>query len=409
MNEDYTEADYLDVNNNLDESYDSEESVASIENDSRKRNIVLGGTGLLIGLGIVVAYQFGWLGSSTSAAQGNSFAPPPAVVSVAMAEQSVLAPSSTLPGTVVSVRDATIASETSGKITMVALVGDIVEAGEALAEIDNKNATQLVSQREAELARLKSLYKYHKDYFARVNIEDDRLGIPEIGVAELRSNMETAKADVARAVSALEAARTDLERTVIRAPFSGRVVSQLIQPGEFAQVGNPVVRLVDTSSLEISAQVPAALVQPLATGTQLEVSGMGKSIVAPLRALVPVGDEISRTMELRVSLPKADFLVGSPVRVTLPTAAPKKVLAIPRDAVILRPNSQFVFVVDEDKKAHKKTVELGYSQDDKIEVIGDLSVGATVIVRGGERLRDGQSVTWDKSSSPATSQISRAL
>jgi len=374
----------------------SQESSPLSENRSGKRRLITVAVAVVIIVISIAGYQFGWFKGQQSTANG-SFAPPPPVVSVANAKTMLMSPATTLPGTVVSLRDAVIAAETSGKVVSVALVGDLVEKGDALATIDQRNAQQRLAQSKAELARLESLYQYHKNYFARVNIDDESLGIPEIGVAELRSNMETAKADVARSQSELIAAQTDLERTTITAPFSGRIVSQAVQPGEFAQIGSPIARLVDTTSLEISAQVPAALVQPIEPGTALEVSGFGKRVLAPLRALVPVGNEISRTMEVRITLPAADFLVGSPVRVTLPTATPKQVLAIPRDAIILRPNSQYVFVVDDNKKAHKQEVTLGYSQDEFIEVTGKLGAGDRVIVRGGERLRDGQIVTFDDS------------
>ncbi len=362
---------------------------------NKRNRLITVGVVLVVTLGLLLAYLFGGFNASNTV-NASDYEIPAAVVSVAKVQQTTLSPNTTLPGTVVSVRDAVIAAETSGKVTSVALVGDSIEKGQPLATIDNKNASQLVAQRMAELARLKSLYQYHKDYFTRVNIDDQRLGIPEIGIAELRSNMETAKADVARAQAAMNAAETDLQRTTITAPFSGRVVSQSIQPGEFAQIGTSVARLVDINSLEISAQVPAALVQPLASGTKLIVSGFGKEVSAPLRALVPVGNQISRTMEVRVSLETPEFLVGSPVRVTLPTAEPRDVLAIPRDAVILRPNNQYIFVVDAQGKAHKRDIKLGYAQGDLIEVIGNVANGDTVIVRGGERLRDGQQVSWTK-------------
>lgn len=385
----------------LDEMYDHDSLDPDRNNNHelwiKKRRLLAVGVALIVVLGLLLTYLFGGFNATSTGASGaGGFQVAPAVVSVAKVQQTTLSPSTTLPGTVVSVRDAVIAAETSGKVTSIALIGDIIEQGQPLATIDNKNASQLVAQRTAELARLKSLYQYHKDYFARVNIDDQRLGIPEIGIAELRSNMETAKADVASAQAAMDAAETGLERTTITAPFSGRVVSQSIQPGEFAQVGTSVARLVDINSLEISAQVPAALVQPLAPGTKLLVSGFGKDVSAPLRTLVPVGNQISRTMELRVSLESPEFLVGSPVRVTLPTAEPRQVLAIPRDAVVLRPNSQYVFVVDTEDKAHKRNVELGYAQGDLIEVIGDVAKGDTVIIRGGERLRDGQQVSLPK-------------
>jgi RND family efflux transporter MFP subunit len=321
--------------------------------------------------------------------------PPPAPVVIADAIEMTMTPHTVLPGTVISTRDAVIASEAAGKVLSVALVGDIVNQGDLLAQIDPENAKQSVAQRKTTVARLSSLYQYHKGYFARVNSEDSKLGMSAIGIAELRSNAETAKAEMQSAQIALKSAELDLNRTSIRAPFSGRVVSQSIQLGEYAQIGSSVVRLVDTINLEVSARVPAALVQPIEPGSLLGIAGMGKAFKAPMRALVPVGDAVSRTMELRVGLVDSGLLVGSAVRVSLPSAQAKKVVAIPRDAVILKTNAQYVFVVDQSGIASRRDIQLGFADGQMIEAIGDVTVGDTVIIRGGERLRDGQLVSWD--------------
>lgn len=343
----------------------------------------------------VSTYHF----KSVSADDGESSAgqrsgPPPATVALATATKMQMAPHTVLPGTVVSVRDAVIAAETSGKILNIAQVGALVDAGTRIAQIDAADAEQLVAQRKAELARLESLLTYHTDYYKRVEAANNKLGVSEIGIAELKSNRDTAKADFARAQAALRTAEKALERTSITAPFPGSVVTQSIQQGEYAQVGSAVARLVDTINLEVSAQVPAALVQPLAPGTMLEVTGMGKTFLAPLRTIVPVGDAVSRTMELRVALTDSGLLVGSPVRVSLPSAQAKEVVAIPRDAVILRTSAQYVYVVEEGV-ANRRDVALGYAQGDMVEVVGDVSLGDQVVIRGGERLRDGQTVVSD--------------
>jgi len=370
---------------------DQNSDVFSEPKDTRFKKI---GLGLALMLLAGVATYLHDFGRDDDQASAGASSPPPAAVVVANAVKMTMAPHTILPGTVISTRDAVIASEATGKVLSVALVGDIVKQGDSLAEIDSENAKQLVAQRKASLARLSSLYQYHKDYFDRVNLEDSKLGIPEIGIAELRSNMETAKAEMTSAQVALRSAELDLSRTSINAPFPGRVVSQSIQTGEYAQVGSPVVRLVDTSNLEISAQVPAALVQPIEVGSLLEINGSRKKFKAPMRALVPVGDTISRTMELRVELVNSDLLVGSAVRVSLPSAQARDVVAIPRDAIILRTNAQYVFVVDQSGIASRRDIELGFAEGDMIEAVGDIAAGDTVIVRGGERLRDGQAVAW---------------
>lgn len=353
--------------------------------------------------GLLISYSMGWFDSQAITNSAPS-GPPPANVEIAKAAAMEMKPHTVLPGTVVSMRDAVIAAETSGKILSVVDIGDEVGTEDNLAVIDDTDAKQVLNQRKAELQGLRSLHKYHSDYFKRIEEYDHKLGLSAIAIAELRSNLDTAAADVARGVAALNGAQIALDRTQIKAPFAGSVVSQAIQTGEYAQTGTAIVRLVDTVNLEVSAQVPASLVQPIKKGTLIEVSGMGRSVMAPVRALVPVGDSINRTMELRISLKDTGFLVGTPVRVTLATAQPKEVVAVPRDALILRSNSQYIFVVDEDNVAHKQDVLLGYAEGEMIEVIGDVSSNATVIIRGGERLRDGQSVSWGEAEPKTTSE-----
>ncbi|MFT5573554.1 MAG: RND family efflux transporter MFP subunit [Cryomorphaceae bacterium] len=362
------------------------------EQYSKKKVFIIVGLGVFLALALA-AYQFSWIVSSEAQSAVPS-GPPPVAVVVAQAQTMTMAPYTVLPGTVVSVRDAVIASEASGRILNVANIGDVVTESDSIAQIDSSDALQLVAQRQAELQRLKSLLTYHTDYFKRIGAAKNKLGVSEIGIAELKSNRDTARAEVAKAESELKAAENDLQRTSITAPFPGSVVSQSIQQGEYAQIGSAIVRLVDTANLEVSARVPASLVHPIKPGTMLEISGMGKTFLAPLRALVPVGDSVSRTMELRVELKDSGLLVGTPVRVSLPSAQAKEVVAIPRDAVILRTDAQYVYVI-EDGIASRRDVQLGYAQEDMIEVLGYVSPNAVVVIRGGERLRDGQSVSWE--------------
>jgi len=385
--------------------FEQEKVMQGIQSRSKLISTVVGLVTLAIAL---LIYQFGWFSEQSNADAAARSGPPPAAVAIAYSRTMTMAPHTVLPGTVVSTRDAVIAAETSGKVLRVAFVGDVIELGDSIAELDSKNAQQLVDQRRAELQRLQSLYTYHSNYFKRINIEESKLGIPEIGIAQLKSNVETAKADVARATSALASANTDLQRASISAPFAGSVVSQSIQPGEFAQIGSPIARLVDTKNLEISARVPAALLQPIEPGTLLNVTGMGKTLQAPMRALVPVGDSVSRTMELRISLQDSGLLVGSPVRVSLPSAMPKEVVAVPRDAIVLRADSQYIFVI-KDGKAERQEVELGYAQGDMIEVIGNVAPDAVVVIRGGERLRDGQDVAYHDNAESGSSTVSNAF
>ncbi len=345
---------------------------------------------------------------ATTVAAAPPQGPPPATVAVAQAVENLFEPVMELPGTVQSLVDATVAAETRGKIISVIQVGDYVQQGDTIARIDPTDARETLQQRQAELARLESQYDYHAGVYAIVANEEDDLGLSGIGVAELKSNMDSAHADLERGRVSVRLAETDLARTTIRAPFSGTVVSQEIQPGEYAQAGSPIVRLVDTVHLEVSVQVPAASVVDIVEDQLLPVIGKRDGYDARFRTLVPVGDAVSRTMELRADVSGSGMMVGEPVRVRIPIARPRTSVAVPRDAIVLRANSQFLFVIRDDV-AVRETVETGVSQGDLVEVVGILDAGEMVVTRGAERLRDGQPVNIINSNASIDADVSSAL
>ncbi|HSH26549.1 MAG TPA: efflux RND transporter periplasmic adaptor subunit, partial [Wenzhouxiangella sp.] len=80
------------------------------------------------------------------------------------------------------------------------------------------------------------------------------------------------------------------------------------------------------------------------------------------------------------------------VRVTIPTAGLREVLAVPRDALVLRGSGTAVFVIDDTGTARRASVSTGIGQGEWIEVAGPVQPGDRVVIRGNERLRDGQSV-----------------
>lgn len=345
------------------------------------------------------AYLFGALkgagaAETTDAAEaGGEQEAPPAPVVVAAAVEAELAPLSEAPGSVVSVRDSLVAAATSGKIEWVAEIGAEVEEGGLIARLDAADARSARDEAAAELRRLTARSNYLDSLYERYESLGEETGESEATLDSMRADRDEARANLARARAALERAEVNLERTEVRAPFAGRIVSQAAQIGEFAAPGAPMARLVDTRHLEITAQVPAALLRSVAPGAEVSISYGAETIRAPVRAVVPVGNEVSRTLEIRIALPEPVWNIGAAVRVSLPTSAPRPVVAAHRDALVLRANRVSVFVVGEDMKARRVDVELGAAEGELIEVVGDVRAGDRLVIRGGERLRDGQAVT----------------
>ena len=325
-----------------------------------------------------------------NSAQQNG--PPPAVVQVSETVVAKLAPLSEAPGSVVSVRDSLIAAATIGKIEWVEEIGAEVEKGAVIARIDGADAQFARDTSATDVQRLKSRADYLGRLYQRFESLGDEAGESEASLDEMRSNRDEAQQNLERARVSLRQAEMEVERTQVRAPFAGRIVSQQIQIGEFANPGSAIVRLVDTNKLEITAQAPATLLNNVKAGDAITVSNGTIDIKASVRAIVPVGDQISRTLELRLALPATDWHIGSAVRVHLPTSLPRTVIATHRDALVLRANRISVFTIDEEDKAKRIDVELGTAEGDLIEIIGEVKAGQKLVIRGGERLRDGQTV-----------------
>lgn len=318
--------------------------------------------------------------------------PPPAPVRVAEAVMTELAPHAGAPGSVVSMSDSQIAAATPGPVLWVAEVGAEVAKGEVIARIDPADAAASRDEARADVGRLAARADQLSKLVERYEALGEDGGESEAAIDELRANRDAARHDLARARVSLRRAETALERTEVKAPFAGRIVARQTDVGEFVSPGAPIVRLVNTEELEVAARASDALLASVAPGDVIAVRNGDQTIEAAVRAVVPVGDEQTRTLEVRLGLPKTDWRVGAAVEVRLPRTAKKRVLAVHRDALILRADRVSVFVVGDEDVARQVDIEIGAADGDLIEVIGDIKAGERIVIRGGERLRDGQKV-----------------
>ena len=105
-----------------------------------------------------------------------------------------------------------------------------------------------------------------------------------------------------------------------------------------------------------------------------------------------VGDERSRQFELRIALTPGNLLVGSAIEVALPERAAENTLAVPRDALVERAEGNYVVRIAPDGGSERIAVRAGASDGEFTAVEGALKPGDKVVVRGAERLTDGQKV-----------------
>ncbi len=340
--------------------------------------------------GVLPLVALGICGPGHAQAQGSAF--PPARVEITAAEVREMAPSVDVSGTVVSLNDSRIASEIEGVLTWLADVGADVDAGDLIARIDPRLIRIEVKRAEANVARLQSDFEYRQRQLERTEELAAKNSASKTLLDEARAQRDQAQHSLTDASAALERAQADLARTEIRAPFAGHVTTRLASVGEFVNVGEDVLRLVDTHRIEISLPATITLARHIKPGMSVPVRSGGIEREHAVRTVVPVGDAVSRMVEVRLSAGDSEWLVGTPVQVSLPSDTAVSTVAVPRDALVERGRQTYVYKVNADGAAEQVTVEISTIVGLWVGVAGGVSAGDRIIVRGAERLSPGQAV-----------------
>lgn len=328
---------------------------------------------------------------AASAAWAQEQEAPPAPVTVAPVIKGAVATTVTATGTVVSRNDARLAAEVTGRLDWVAEPGTKAAKGAPLARVDARALELQLKENDAQISRLAANAQLLETQLARLNALPDGIA-SKSQIEEAAARLAMSRHELEQAKAARESARHLIARATIRAPFSGYVAERIRQLGEYVSAGTEVVRLTDTEHVEVVARAPVAEAGHLAAGQAVVVHGNSQEQASKIRAMVPVGDERSRMIEIRIAMAGSGWPIGSAVRVDLPAARQSAGLMVPRDAVIVRADGAHVFRVGKGNVAERITVRVGNGDRERVEVTGSLAAGDRVIVRGGERLRPGQPV-----------------
>jgi RND family efflux transporter MFP subunit len=338
-------------------------------------------------LGIAVALMA--MMSSAAAQAPNSSA---AVVEVVKARVARVAPRRWVPGGVVSRGDARLATSASGRLDYVAEVGTRVRAGDRVAKLEDETLRLNVEDASAEIARIDALRAASERQLKRIEQLANN-SISQTQLDEVRSQLAVQTAQLQQAKVRQRSAQHALEQTQLRAPFPGVVTERLAQRGEYVATGAAIAHLVDIVHLEGRTQAPLSLMNMIHDDMELPVKVAGKQLLARVRTAVPVGEERSRQFELRLTLANSALAVGTPIEIGLPENAGADALVVPRDAIAVRQDGDYLMRVLADGTAERVMVKSEATDGDLVTVRGSLNAGDTVVVRGVERLQSGQKVT----------------
>jgi len=303
-----------------------------------------------------------------------------------------------LSGTVEPHRASVVASEVEGVVEeLVAREGDLVRRGGVLARLRRTDLELTRDAREAELREARARLE-----LARLNLER-ATGLYERGVTS-RQDLDAATSEstawqgrVDRLGAEIARVLDDLERSSIPAPFTGFVVRERTQVGEWMDAGGPVAEMVDLERPEVVVAVPERYFRLLKVGEPARVGFEalpGLEIDGTVTSVIPTADVRARTFPVKVRFDNADHRVGmgmlSRVELILGAAAPA--VMVPKDAVVDQGADPAVLRVGDDRVVERVAVTTGRSAGQWTEVVGGLVAGDRVVTRGNERVRPGQTV-----------------
>lgn len=322
------------------------------------------------------------LGAATAAeAQGGA---PPSPVIVSQILERLVVDDLRLVGTAHPRRTTVVASETEGKVAArLKEPGQSLQAGEPILRLANE---QLAASLIEALADVK-LTRFRSDRSAELLA----------GEAISEDQALEAEYELDRARSRLQDLEVRLEDLTIRAPFKGACVESLAEVGEWVSRGQGVARIVATDTIRVYANVPERYVSRIQVGDEASVTvdALGTDTLgARVVAILSQGDAESRTFPVIVELlnPAGRVRGGMSAAVRFAVRQDRARLLVHKDAIVSGTAGSCVFVAI-DGAAAMRPVTTGLAYQGLVAVEGQgLAAGDMAIVRGNERLRDGQAV-----------------
>lgn len=285
-------------------------------------------------------------------------------------------------GTILANEEVELKSEVSGKITKIFFhEGSIVNKGDLLVKISDADL-------QAQLQSAKSRLELQKDTEYRQKQLLEKEAISQEDYDMTANQLEVNQAEV-------ELIKAQIDKTEIRAPFSGIIGLKNVSDGSFVDNTTIIASLQNINPIKIDFSIPERYSSMVNVNDNINftITGSDKNYVGKVYAIEPKIDPITRTLKLRAMCPNTgrEILPGSFANVELVLKKIENAILIPSEALIPDIKGQKVFVF-RNGKAQLLPVETGLRTDQDVQLTSGINEGDTIITSGILQLKPGMPV-----------------
>jgi len=325
--------------------------------------------------------------TATKEALANTDTPPaPTIVPVNVKftelQATTLTETIIISGSTLADTDTTYASETAGRIESLAIkLGHPVKKGQLLARIDYDMQRAQYDQANANHTLAKKTFDRIKELKSEDLISQQQIDEAESGYIQAEAQLRLAQAN--------------LNNSRVKAHTNGVVTQKFTEAGSFVGPGTPICRVVDYSTIIVSAQLAETQVKQVTPGTKanVRIDALNKEYNGIVDVILPAGANVSKTFELRINVanPDLEILVGMAATVKIVSKTHDNVIVVPQETIVEGEMFRSAYVIKDDV-AEQRVVKLGATEKDKVIVTEGLNAGEKLVIVGQRALVDGQPV-----------------
>ncbi len=295
-----------------------------------------------------------------------------------------------LQGSVATREDVVVFSEMSGTLLQINVKeGQRVSKGAILAKIDDGGMAQRRAQFAVQLNLAKTTFEKQE------RLWDQGIG-SEMQFLQTKANYEAQ-------LEGLKQLDSQLQKTVITAPFSGVVDGISAQQGSVVYPGqSPIMRIINLQNMYVEAEVPERHLSAITKGAVVEVffPVLNRTISSTIKQVGQYINQANRTFKIEIAVPNTDSMIkpNLTARIKISDYTQEKALVVPLSVISENgDNEQFIYTIERSEGkdigiAARRIIKTGLSHDGMIEVLSGLDENAEIITEGARNVRTGQAV-----------------